>query len=87
MRIIKIKDQWNAKDSKLVINDRITELGLSNYWCAVDASVEFNITQRGAYVTKNQAHPITYTNQSDVDGQKRVFTSKQLRFLQRRYTP
>ena len=64
MRIIKIKDQWNAKDSKLVVNNRITELGLTNYWSAVDASVEFNITCREAYVAKIQAHQNNNTNQA-----------------------
>ena len=52
MRVIKMKDHWNPKDSKLVVHDRITELGLTNYWAAVNASIQFNIERRETYVAK-----------------------------------
>ena len=42
MRIIRIKDLWNTSDSLLVINDRMTTMGLSAYWNAIDASFQFN---------------------------------------------
>ena len=37
MRVIKLKDAWDSKDSHLVVNDRITEVGMIAYWKAVDA--------------------------------------------------
>ena len=39
MRVVKMKDYWDTKDSKLVINDRMTEVGLSAYWLAVEANL------------------------------------------------
>ena len=52
MRVIKLKEFWDSKDSQLVINDRITEVGMAAYWNAMDASVKFNILHREQYVTK-----------------------------------
>ena len=52
MRVIRIKDGWDTKDSKLVINDRISEQGLTTYWCAIDASVKYNILRREIYQAK-----------------------------------
>ena len=52
MRVIKLKEFWDSKDSQLVINDRITEVGMAAYWNAMDASVKFNILRREQYVTK-----------------------------------
>ena len=53
MRIIKLKEYWNTKDSNLVINDRMTELGLTSYWCAVDASFRFNVQKHEIFVAKD----------------------------------
>ena len=51
MRLIKIKD-WNAKDTTLVVNDKITETGMSAYWRAVDSSIHFNIIKRETFLAK-----------------------------------
>ena len=52
MRVIRIKDIWNSKDSTLVMNDRITETGMSRYWTAIDASVRYNALRRESYVAR-----------------------------------
>ena len=52
MRVIRLKDGWNSKDSLLVINDRMTENGLSAYWRSVDASFKFNSLKREFFIAK-----------------------------------
>ena len=52
MRVIKIKEGWNAADSKLVIQDRTTSAGLTSYWYAVDASFRYNSQRRDLYLAK-----------------------------------
>ena len=54
MRVVKMKEFWDTKDSKLVINDRMTEVGLSAYWLAVDATFKYNSIRRDVFV-KRQA--------------------------------
>ena len=86
MRVIKIKDKahWNMHDSKLVINDRITVLVLTNYWCAVDASFQYNSTRREAFMAKKMtksAHEGTSDHESIArdcpkDGPMHVFFRK-----------
>ena len=55
MRLIKIKDRWNAKDNTLVAHDRFTEAGMSAYWRAIDASIKFNICRCEVYLAKKLA--------------------------------
>ena len=57
MRVAKMKDCWDTKDSKLVINDRMTELGLTTYWLAVNATIKFNVQRREAFMCKKQVVP------------------------------
>ena len=52
MRVIRLKEFWNTKQGCLVVNDRITEEGISRYWRAVDASVKFNVLCREAFLAK-----------------------------------
>ena len=52
MRVIKMKEGWNPKDSFLVVNDRMTDAGLSAYWDAVDASLKFNSHRRDLFMAK-----------------------------------
>ena len=52
MRIIRMKSFWDSKDSKLVINNRMTETGLTNYWASVDATFRFNVLKREAFLAK-----------------------------------
>ena len=52
MCVIKLKNQWVSSDSFLVVNDRMTENGLSAYWNAVDASFKFNSIHRDVYLAK-----------------------------------
>ena len=57
MHVVRLKHMWNPKDSTLVVNDRITESGLTAYWDAVDASVRFNVQRREAYLAKQAKIP------------------------------
>ena len=52
MRVIKLKEMWNTKDSNLVINDRLTEFCLSAYQNAVDATFKHNESHREIYLVK-----------------------------------
>ena len=53
MRVIKLKEHWNSKDSTLVVKDRITEEGMSAYWNAVDATFQYNMSKRELYIAKS----------------------------------
>ena len=46
MRTIKFKEIWDQQDNELVVNDKLTHSGLSRYWRALDASLEFNYNKR-----------------------------------------
>ena len=52
MIVIKIKDIWNSKDSTLVINDRVTETGVTNLWRAVDVTFKYNVVWHEVYLAK-----------------------------------
>ena len=69
MRVIKLKQFWDTKDSLLVINDRVTEVGMVAYWNAVDASFRYNVTRHEQAVAKAAAnfigdHPISQPSDS-----------------------
>ena len=55
MRVIRIKDMWNSKDTGLVMHDRIMEEGMTSYWKAIDASFKFNVQRRKIYLTKKMS--------------------------------
>ena len=57
MRVIKLKDHWNSKDSTLVVNDHITEMGMSAYWAAIDATFQFNESKRELFLAKKLSIP------------------------------
>ena len=52
MRTIKLKEVWNARDSNLVVNGRLTDQGITTFWCAVDASFKFNASRREMFLAK-----------------------------------
>ena len=52
IRVIKLKEHWDTKDSTLVSNDRMTETGLSAYWRAVDVTFEYNQKKRELFLAK-----------------------------------
>ena len=52
MRVIKLKDSWNSKDSTLVINNKFSEAGMTCYWSAIDTSVKFNVLRRELFIAK-----------------------------------
>ena len=52
MRVIKLKDNWNIKDSNLVVNNRLTTVGNANYWKAIDASLHYNVSRKDDYITR-----------------------------------
>ena len=43
---------WDHKEPTLVMNNKFTEVGMSAYWQAVDASAKFNVTHREIYMSK-----------------------------------
>ena len=49
---MKFKEKRNTKDNNLVINDRITEMGLPTYWAAVDATFKYNSERRCVYIAR-----------------------------------
>ena len=50
MRVIKIKEIWQNNDSKLVTHNRFTPHGLSVYWKAIDAAVQFNVKKHDEFL-------------------------------------
>ena len=46
MRIVKLKEHWDYKNSLLLVNNRFTNLGHKMYWVAVDAAVKFNVLKK-----------------------------------------
>ena len=54
MRVIKMKD-WEMKDSMLVINDRITEFGMTSYWLAVDSTFRYNCNRRENFLASKKS--------------------------------
>ena len=60
-----MKEFWDAKDSKLVINDRMTESGLTAYWLAVDATFKFNVSRRELFVAKQLVAKHTVRQEKD----------------------
>ena len=78
MRVIKLKEYWDSKDSTLVINDVITETGLTSYWLAIDSSFKFNVQKREIYTAKKTAARVSVPNnnanqQNKIDGESQVF--------------
>ena len=59
MCVMRSKDYWNTKDSLLVINDRITEMGIIAYYNVIDASFKYNSERCEVFVAKQLAarHP------------------------------
>ena len=51
-RVMKLKDIWNSKDSTLIINNRMSEPGLTVYWSAIDASFMYNSLRREIFIAK-----------------------------------
>ena len=52
MRVIKIKEKWDQNDGSLVLNNWITETGLSAYWNAIDATFKYNAERREIFRAK-----------------------------------
>ena len=52
MRVIKLKNGWNAYDNISVINNRFTAEGCTSYWQAIDATLQFNIQKRKEYLAR-----------------------------------
>ena len=52
MRCIHFKERWDYDDQNLVVNDSLTSDSLFNFYEALDASVQFNVGKRKAYLTK-----------------------------------
>ena len=56
MRIVELKEFWNSKDSLLVMNDRITEFGMTAYWNAVDATFKYNAVRHEQFIAKHSSN-------------------------------
>ena len=59
IRVIKLKDGWNTKDSTLVINNRFSERGLTVFWTAVDRSFWYNSMRCEVFLARQLAYPET----------------------------
>ena len=46
MRVIKLKEPWALDDSRLVVNNKFTTLGLQIYWKSIDAAFKFNYEKK-----------------------------------------
>ena len=55
MRIIRLKELWDPKNMKLVVHDKLTDLGLTVYWNSIDAAFRFNETRREAFLAKKHS--------------------------------
>ena len=87
MRVIKLKEFWDTKDSMLVINDRITEVGMNVYWNAIDASVKYNITRCEQFVAKNVASSSSHLrDQSGISSVKQEKLDPMISFFNRHST-
>ena len=58
MRVIRLKEHWDTQDSTLVVNDRMTETGLSAYWRAIDATFKYNEERREIYIAKKMGQKV-----------------------------
>ena len=52
MRVIPLKNDWNSQDGKLVINDKITEMGMTAYWRAIDESFKYNAVKHETFLAR-----------------------------------
>ena len=52
MRSVKLKEFWSPDNDNVVWNDKLTSYGQSIYWKAVDATIQFNIEKRNAFIIK-----------------------------------
>ena len=54
MRCLKIRNPWDHNDSNLVINSRLTKLGMATYWHTIDASFCFNVKKHEDFITRSK---------------------------------
>ena len=54
MRILKIREMWDKRDDKLVINNRLTKYGVNMYWKAADLSFKFNLLKHEEFVIRSK---------------------------------
>ena len=66
MRVVKLKEFWDSRNSCLVINDRITEDGMSTYWKSIDATFQFNSERRDIFLAKKITGANKTTTTTDV---------------------
>ena len=52
MRVMKLKQFWDPKNPELVLNDKITEVGMTAYWYALDTTFRYNEKRRDIYLAK-----------------------------------
>ena len=53
IRIIKLKEHWNANNTNLVANNKYTAAGLANYWMSIDAALKFNYEKKLDFETRD----------------------------------
>ena len=54
MRVLKLREYWNKNDDNLVINNRFTKQGITDYWKSLDASFQFNIKKREEFMIRSK---------------------------------
>ena len=52
-RVVKFKNHWDPDDSTLVCNNRITQVGLAQYWFAIDSALQFNVLKRKQFLARS----------------------------------
>ena len=80
MRVMKLKEFWNAKNRNLVnnLNKKISSEGLAHYWRSIDAAIEFNIHKREEYLSrvkgmKNNVPMVKLSSANDSNDMKKFF--------------
>ena len=84
MRVIKLKEHRDTKDSLLVVHDRMTETGLSAYWRAVDATFKYNEERREVFLAKKLSQKLS-GNVAEQSTVKREGKDQMPTFFKRRH--
>ena len=65
MRVLKLREFWNKRDDNLVVNNRFTKVGLSTYWCSLDASFKFNVKKRDDFMVRSKFRALKVAPQAE----------------------
>ena len=79
MRILHIKESWDANDKELITaTQKISETGLGKYWTGIDAAFRFNMQKRTEFLAREVAKLLHRSrNLSGDDPMYQVFQRRQ----------